>query len=638
VAIGFGKGLVLHLLFAGLPALLARLAAFLLAPGLFIGFFQVLYLGPLVVHYRRRGLVGRRRGVTLLAALTFLLNVACFGWVWGSLWWMETHRRQPSALLITLDTTRADALSCYGNPHGTTPYLDRLAAEGIRFDSAHTTVPLTLPAHTSMLTGLVPPRHGLRDNGIAALSPEARTLAEVARERGFQTAAFVGSIVLDPGLGLAQGFDVYDAPLRPWDRGAEGVHGAERPASEVVDRALEWLAERDPERPFFLWVHVYDPHDPYAPPVDFDATAFEDAYLAEVAYADREIGRLLDVLREDGTLDDTIVVATSDHGEGFGAHGEVTHGVLCFEEMVHVPLIVRPEGGLTEGRVSSANVSVVDVFGTLLGGSPVSDGIDLQGPVPPDRGTYVESMNGWLYYGWSPIAGWIDEDGKALLSSSPLLFDLASDPREQRDLSGERPEGIAAARTAIAELLARPALEPVPAGAEVEGLLDDLGALGYAGGSSSESTFPSPLDPSDRPAPHVAVGYLDRYGRAQELERAGRLEEALAIHAAEARANPLSATAWLEKGRLELSLRRPAEAVASLERAVACPNPKARDFFGLGTALAAAGRPEDAVAPLREAVVRSRGRPQYVQGLAQVLQALGRTEELAELRRTWPVR
>src|SRR6185503_9303787 len=272
---------------------------------------------------RRHGRGGRR--VRRAIALGVLVLAAGCG---------QEERR--SALLVTLDTTRADALSCYGNREPTTPVLDSLAKDGVAFDAAHTVMALTLPAHTSMLTGLAPLRHGLRDNGVAALPEAAQTIAARAHAAGIDTAAFVSSVVLDDDFGLDQGFDVYSVPVR---RGAtERAHGAERPARATIDAALAWLAGRDSARPFFLWVHLYDPHHPYTPSAPF-AERFSSPYLGEVAAMDHELGRLFDDLRARGLLERTFVLALADHGEAFGEHGELTHGTYCYETTLHVPLI-----------------------------------------------------------------------------------------------------------------------------------------------------------------------------------------------------------------------------------------------------------------------------------------------------------
>jgi len=549
--------------------------------------------------------------------------------------------QRASALLVTLDTTRADALACYGNPLPTSPNLDRLAAEGVLFESAHTTVPVTLPAHASMLTGLYPPRHRLRDNGVVGLAAEARTLAEVAREAGWQTAAFVGSVVLAPLFGIEQGFEHYSAPARTSGVDSQRPHGAERRASEVVDEALAWLARRDRERPFLVWVHLYDPHHPYAPPADFDAAPFAgEPYLAEVAYADAQVGRLLDALRADGTLDGTAVLVTSDHGEAFGEHGEFTHGGYCFEETLRVPFLLRRPGEPRAGERSPFEVSVVDVLPTLAAALGLEvprgiDGVDL-GAVPlsgvEPRGVYFESYYGYLSFGWSPLAGWLRSGGKYLHSSSPAWFELAEDPLERNDRIADRADAAREARVAIARILERDLL-PAPEDEDGEHaeLLDAIRSLGYAGVGGASTELPSPLATSDLPAPHHQSSFFTLRGEAEAHEAAGRPERALEAYRTALRENPRNSFALEEVGRLLLATGDTAGAVAALEELVADHAPQARRSFGLGAALVAAGRSEDALEPLRHAVELSHGRPRYVQALVGVLRSLGRTEEAERL-------
>lgn len=249
-----------------------------------------------------------------------------------------------SVLLITLDTTRADALGAYGRLPSVTPHLDRLAAEGVVYEHAYTVAPLTLPAHASMLTGLYPPRHGVRDNGVAGLAQSAVTLAERARAAGFQTAAFLGAVVLDQGFGLEQGFERYDTPARSF-YGGPSMGYAERPAAEVAGLVASWLAERDKDRPFLLWAHLWDAHAPYEPPEALRQRAGGDAYLGEVAACDVAVGRLCAALAAEGLEDSTLIVVVGDHGESFSEHDEISHGPYVWNTTLQVPLLLRlPDG------------------------------------------------------------------------------------------------------------------------------------------------------------------------------------------------------------------------------------------------------------------------------------------------------
>jgi arylsulfatase A-like enzyme len=541
-----------------------------------------------------------------------------------------------SALLLTLDTTRADALSCYGNPEKTTPALDALAAEGVAFDAAHTVMALTLPAHASMLTGLSPLRHGLRDNGVAALPEAARTIADSARAAGLDTAAFVSSVVLDDDFGLDQGFDVYSVPKR---RGAaERAHGAERSARATVDLALAWLAERDPGRPFFLWVHLYDAHHPYAPDADF-AERFSQPYLAEVAAMDHELGRLLDDLRARGLYDETFVLALADHGEAFGEHGEITHGSYCYETTLRIPLIARwPEGtgARQAGTRSQELVSAIDVAPTLaeaLDLAPLegADGASFFArELPPERGVYFESYYAYLSCGWSPLAGWMDARGKYIHSSEPELYDWRADPLEARDLAGQRAGELERYRAAIARAAEAPALQVVEFGGDGE-LLADIHSLGYAGAGEGAGELPHPLAPNTLPSPRSQAGFFARQARAQELSAAGKEAEAAALYEGVLRDSPNNFFAMDELATHYLKLDRDEEAIAMLTRLAHDGPQRGRYYHKLGLALVKARRFEDAVAPLTRAVELTEGRPRYLDALREVLAELGRADEMAAI-------
>src|SRR5262249_8270931 len=253
------------------------------------------------------------------------------------------RRHRPNVLVVTVDTLRADRLGCYGFGLAQTPAIDRLANEGVRCTDAATSAPITLPAHSSIMTGLYPPAHGVRDNGNYALAPEAVTLAERLEAAGYRTGAFVSAAVLTRRYGLDQGFEVYDDDLWTEDE-PELFMVRERPAARTADRALAWLDDwrkNVPGRPFFMWIHFFDPHQPYKVRSADLAALAPTPYDAEVAEADRGVGRLIEWLRRRGLLDDTLVVFTADHGESLDEHGEPTHGIFIYDATIHVPLIWR---------------------------------------------------------------------------------------------------------------------------------------------------------------------------------------------------------------------------------------------------------------------------------------------------------
>ncbi len=384
-------------------------------------------------------------GCVMLLLVAALAGPAC-----------SRESRPANLLLVTLDTTRADALGTYAKRPGVTPRLDAFAAESVVFESARSVAPLTLPAHSSMLTGLYPPRHLVRDNGIAPLPASACTAAEELAAAGYETAAFVSAAVLDKSWGLAQGFERYDDP----PEGAAGVHIEERAGPQTMQRTLDWLAGRERKRPFFAWVHLFEPHAPYAPPREFLEQAHGDAYLGEVAAADHEFGRLLDALRASGELENTLLIVTADHGESLGQHGEPTHSIFCYEPTIRVPLLVHLPGGKRSGERDTSTVSLVDVMPTLLAAAqvPVPPGLDgrdlLATPLDPRRAVYFESWCGWLNYAWSPLCGGAQGEEKYVWSGMEELFEPAKDRFEKTNLAPQRPQDCEAWRARVAALVA----------------------------------------------------------------------------------------------------------------------------------------------------------------------------------------
>lgn len=342
-------------------------------------------------------------------------------------------------LLITVDTARADRFSYAGGSPVPTPNIDALAAEGTAFLQAVSPAPITLVAHASLLTGLLPPDHGLRNNGAYRLGDDAVTLAELLVSRGYRTGAFIAAAVLDRRYGLDQGFAHYDDRMG-------GKPGAEfqpqRPGGEVVEAALSWLRQSG-EGPTFVWVHLFDPHMPYAPPEPERSLYPEAPYAGEIAYADRVIGELVTGYRRLGLWRQTIMVFTSDHGESLGQHGEPTHGIFLFDETVRVPLVVRIPG-LGEGLRIDAQAQLVDIVPTLgeligLAVDPAVSGRSLlpllRGEHRPSPPAYLETFLPALDYGWFVLRGLRTEERKLIVGRKPELYDLRADPGESRDLA-----------------------------------------------------------------------------------------------------------------------------------------------------------------------------------------------------------
>ena len=485
-----------------------------------------------------------------------------------------------SCVLITLDTTNPDALDVYGDKRGLTPNLNRLASEGIVFEDARAVAPITIASHASMLTGLYPPRHGVRDNGYMSLPSSAETLAERAKDAGCRTGAFVAAGVLRELYGLNQGFDVYgESPAVSAHRGGVG----DRIGTEVSAEAIEWLNGRDGEEPFFLWVHYFDPHAPYEAPAEFLKRAEGKPYLGEVAAMDAAIGPLLDRLRAEPDYEDFCVIVVADHGESGGKHGEATHGLFCYDATLKVPLIVRLPGQARARGRSTERVSIVDVFPTALEAMglsvPESDGLSLvAGDITADRGVYFESYYGYLNYGWGHLAGWVGPGGqKYIHGPTPELYDTASDPEETSDLLVRNPFGIykdsdgslheggvvSAAREAMMRIAQAPALERT---SSEEGAVSQEGmrGMGYAGSASVSVDLPEPASPSTLPSP---AGNLDEhYAVWSALAQSDRGKVDLAIAGLQqvVAKNPRHSFAHSLLGEMLLEVKKPRKAIAVL--------------------------------------------------------------------------
>jgi arylsulfatase A-like enzyme/Tfp pilus assembly protein PilF len=389
---------------------------------------------------------------------------------------------RPNVLLVTIDTLRADRLD-----RGLTPNLDALAARGTRYMRARTTVPLTLPSHTAILTGTLPPQNGVRENGdVLKVRP---MLARAFQQADYRTGGFVGAYVLDRRFGLAGGFDTYDDRV-PRSASSDARFEGERRGNLVADAALAWLQQRSAE-PFFAWVHFYDPHAPYDPPQEYLQKAGGNAYDGEVAFADAQAGRLLEWLRTSGLEASTIVAVAADHGEGLGDHGEQTHGMLAYDSTLRVPLIVFTPGGT--GRRVDTNVSLADLAGTLLqaAGVRVPDGMR-SGPLGQGGEAYAETIYPRAA-GWHALSVLAFDQWKVVLSPEAELYDLRADPAERHDLAGEKLATVAAARRRITELAGA-------AGAEARtaapgDAAERLRAPGYVpgGGAAIDDAAPNPV-------------------------------------------------------------------------------------------------------------------------------------------------
>lgn len=538
-----------------------------------------------------------------------------------------------NVVVVTLDTLRADRLGCYGFRGVETPNIDALAAEGVLFEQATSTVPLTLPSHASIFTGLIPPRHGVRDNGGFFVEKETTTLAERLKDGGYATGAFVGAWVLDSRWGLDQGFDHYSDRFDLSKYKVVNLGTVQKKGDEVMDLALEWL-EGVKERKFFAWVHLYDPHTPYEPPEPFLSRYRGQRYVGEVAYTDQVVGRLTSWLKQAGVWDRTVVVLLSDHGESLGEHGENAHTFFVYDATQAVPLVVRTPWG-DRGR-SRAQVSTVDVMPTVLdlvglSPQPGLDGRSLARlvlhPAAESPGVaYSETYFPRFHYGWQHLRAMRDGKWKYIEAPTPELYDVQQDPGETKNVYkaySRRAEDL----RLLLEKMAGSGVQAAPDETTLDPeTLQRLAALGYVGGGprvDPEAVLPDPKD---------KIVLFERMGDARALAKEEKLGEAVAAMravVAEDRGIIDAHTAlggWLRK------LGRPDEAITSYRRALEIDPRNEGALAALAEIYRAQGKPDAAIEGYRTVLKLEPRQPHMWYQLATLYLDLGRE---AEARRTF---
>jgi arylsulfatase A-like enzyme/Flp pilus assembly protein TadD len=498
---------------------------------------------------------------------------------------------QPNVFLVTIDTLRADHVHCYGYAGIKTPALDALAADGIRFSQAFTPSPITNTSHTSILTGLLPSRHGVTDFAVP-LSPAHSTLAELLHGGGYHSAAFIGAVILDSkslAPGLDRGFDFYDNfPAHPQTKSRWGR--LERRGVDVVHHAEEWLSAH-PAGPRFVWLHLYDPHDPYEPPAPYSQIYKDRLYDGEIAYADSALGTFIAYLKSHGWYENSLIVVVGDHGEGLGEHREDTHGIFLYDSTTHVPLILKLPRQASSSRVVDAQVRTTDVLPTVLDLTGVSTPADLDGeslkPLFAEKAGAARTAFGEtdypLRFGWAPLRSVRAQGFKFIEAPRPEFFDLHSDAGELKNKYEPWNAEVQEFRTLLAGLRAK--TPPSQSrGAVGQQTIDELKALGYLGradvGSATAVPEPSLLpDPKDRIEEqnllHAAMMAAED-DRTADARRS--LEKVLQL-------DPRSITALRELGELELRTGDYAKAAQHLKVVVAERPEDAPAAFDAGQAL-----------------------------------------------------
>jgi arylsulfatase A-like enzyme/Flp pilus assembly protein TadD len=584
----------------------------------------------------------RRRAA---AALACVLAAACARGPAGR----TAGEAKASVLLVTIDTFRADRVGAYGYARAGTPNLDAIARAGVTFVEAVSPVPLTLPAHATILSGLEPTRHGVHDNGTYVFPGDPPTLATVLKAQGWATGAFVGAFVLDRRFGLARGFDEYDDRIGRRRTGSS-VLESERPCDAVADAAASWIAGQ--RGPFLAWVHFYDPHAPYEPPAPFREAHPGRPYDGEIAYADACLGRVVAAAR--GRAGDHLVVAAiGDHGEGLGDHGERTHGFFVYQSTLRVPFLVAGPG-LPRGQKRPGLARAADVAPTLLARAGIAapagiDGNDLM--AGPAREAYAETEYP-AALGFAPLRSLRIGGLKYIEAPRPELYDLDADPGEARDLAAARPGDVR--RLAASLAAARRGARSGIVGAD-PAVAERLRALGYVGGSGAAATGGE--DPKDAIAlwrrfeeaswadtrgeharaarllrdlvaerPHNAAF---RRALAAALRGAGRAGEAAAVLAdlpSGAAGDPL---AWHERALALSAAGRRDEALRAEERALALNPLLPEGHNHRGTLLAAAGRLPDALQAFTDAIRLDPNNADALTNRGNALRGLGRGDEAA---------
>ncbi len=522
----------------------------------------------------------------------------------------------PTVVVISIDTLRADRLGCYGHAGAGTPVIDALASNGARFESAETTAPLTLPAHSSLLTGRSLPAHGVFNNGTFKLPSTVPTLAESFQRAGYATGAFVSSPVLSARYGLGRGFDRYDDQIaKKTPQQGLVVHYDERSGRETATHAIAWVDGLG-NKPAMLFVHLWEPHAPYQPPAELAQQFANDRYQGEVAAADAALGRLLEGLRALGRGGKLLVVVTADHGEGLGAHGEPTHGLFLYRETMRVPLVFNgPQLGI-KAAVHRAPVSLADIAPTLLELSALPalaeiDGRSLaamvrgQGEAPNRDGVFAESHLPQLDFGWSGLRALVSTDGTRLIDSpTPELFDETVDPDAAHDLAAARVADVTLKRRALNALVdAAAALKPASEAEHSVSAeeLERLRSLGYAATGRQAATGHDLVDPK-RVNPRDRVTFVADFDQASARTRENRHAEAIALYRKLLAIEPKNPGLLLQFGQALMLAGQLPEAQVQIRAAIAVDPSYGLAWYRLGQLLDNAKRVPEAEAAYRKAI------------------------------------
>ncbi len=514
------------------------------------------------------------RSWRIFVAIVILVVVGAFFVSRVSLRHRLPERARPlNLLLVTLDTTRADHLGIYGYTRARTSHIDRLAREGTRFEWAFSPAPLTLPAHASILTGLYPFVHGVRNNGNFYLDARFPTLATVLKKQGYRTAAFVSAFILDRRYGLARGFDTYDDTMQA-DTAQIVSLEAERRGDRTALALGAWLDAYAATRgaaPFFAWLHLYDPHEPYHAPPPFGPAFSDSPYDGEISFDDAIVASVMDRLQRLGLEDDTLVAIIGDHGESLGEHGEETHSMFVYDATIRVPFILRAPGVVPANRVVQQIVRATDLAPTVLDllGAPRLETHGGRSLVALMRGehddtpppAYAESLFPQLYMNWAPIRALREERWKFIDAPQAELYDTRSDGGEVRNLRDERPDTARALERQLQRLTGGETGQ-MSVGRMDRETLEKLASLGYvgAGAEPAREASPSRVDPKEM------IGVFNRLRDANRAVRERRFDDALPILREVLERDPRNAFAQLVMGSARMGMGDYTAAIAQYRR------------------------------------------------------------------------
>ncbi|HSC26573.1 MAG TPA: sulfatase-like hydrolase/transferase [Vicinamibacterales bacterium] len=547
---------------------------------------------------------GRRTGATRDVApartIRWLVAAGIAVLLSAALWLWRTPGTATIAdgpiVLFSIDTLRADRLPAYGYTGTRTPHIDQLVADGVLFENAYAHSPQTLPAHTSMLSGRLPFEHGVRDNIGFSVKPDQRLLQHALKELGFATGGFVSAYVLRHQTGFDQGFDVYDDSL-PAVSPDVPLGQVQRPGSDTLTAATQWI-DRQPSPKFFLFVHIYEPHKPYAPPARYSG---KEPYDGEVEYSDEIVGQLLAYLRQKDLYDRATMILLSDHGEGLGDHGEDEHGIFLYRETIHVPLVIKLQGMRGAGSKIAAPVQQIDLVPTVLdlAGAPRPPGLSgrslraaLEGSGSLDTASiYSESLSPRYHFGWSELYALTDERYRFIRAPRDELYDIAQDPGERTSLAGDLPQVHGAMRRTLETLMANAAVDAPSAVSEEE--RQKLAALGYVGTHRASDLR---LASDDLPDPKDKVATLQRYRRGADLAGASRHDEAIALFRELLDEDPAMTDVWLQLAGLYEKRGRTPDAIAAFKEVVRRNPRDPSGLTGAATGLLRLGKLDEAQA------------------------------------------